>query len=230
VKTDPNGWNTITHAVSVPVAVVEDHVLVREGIIGVLEAAGDFQVVAATGNLTHFNQWWRNRPSTARPRLLLLDLLLEEGDADPRLVETLTGQGLKVLVVSGLTSTPLVRAMLAAGVSGFVAKHDRSNDLVAAARAVIGGSDWMTPQLAQVLAQDPRRPSLSDQEERALILYASDLKLEAVARELGVKPMTAKKYLDRVRAKYVALGRDVHTKTELYKAAVADGRVQPSSD
>jgi DNA-binding CsgD family transcriptional regulator len=71
---------------------------------------------------------------------------------------------------------------------------------------------------------------LSDQEERALILYASDLKLEAVARELGVKPMTAKKYLDRVRAKYVALGRDVHTKTELYKAAVADGRVRPSSN
>ena len=56
------------------------------------------------------------------------------------------------------------------------------------------------------------------------------LKLEAVARELGVKPMTAKKYLDRVRAKYVALGRDVHTKTELYKAAVADGRVRPSSN
>jgi DNA-binding NarL/FixJ family response regulator len=228
--TVPPRWDTITYGVAVPVAVVEDHVLVREGIIATLEAAGGFQVVAATGNLMDFHKWWKARPATARPRLLLLDLLLEDGDADPNVVETLTGQGLKVLVVSGLTSTPLARAMLAAGVSGFVAKHDRSNDLVAAARAVAGGNDWMTPQLAQVLAQDARRPMLSDQEERALILYASDLKLEAVARELGVKPMTAKKYLDRVRAKYVALGRDVHTKTELYKAAVADGRVRPSSN
>lgn len=214
---------------SVPVAVVEDHVLVREHIVAALEAARDFHVVAAVGSLELFYKQWGERPATARPRVLLLDLLLEDGDADPGLVEKLTKQGLRVLVVSGLTSTPLVRAMLAAGVSGFVAKHDRATDLVAAARAVAHGRDWMTPQLAQVLAQDPRRPSLSDQEERALILYASDLKLEAVARELGVRPMTAKKYLDRVRAKYVALGRDVHTKTELYKAAVADGRLSPGS-
>jgi DNA-binding NarL/FixJ family response regulator len=151
--TVPPRWDTITYGVAVPVAVVEDHVLVREGIIATLEAAGGFQVVAATGNLMDFHKWWKARPATARPRLLLLDLLLEDGDADPNVVETLTGQGLKVLVVSGLTSTPLARAMLAAGVSGFVAKHDRSNDLVAAARAVAGGNDWMTPQLAQVLAQ-----------------------------------------------------------------------------
>lgn len=223
--TEPTRWTTTSPAFRVPVAIVEDHVLVREGMIRALEDAGDFQVVAATGHLQDFFNWCSQRPSTARPRLLLLDLLLDGEDADPAQVERLAAQGMKVLVVSSLSSAPLVRAMLAAGVSGFVAKHDRSADLVAAARAVVGGEDWMTPQLAQVLAHDPRRPNLSDQEERALILYASDMKLDSVARELGVKPMTAKKYLDRVRAKYVALGRDVHTKTELYKAAVEDGRV-----
>jgi DNA-binding CsgD family transcriptional regulator len=51
--------------------------------------------------------------------------------------------------------------------------------------------------------------------------------MAAVARRMGVSYETAKSYIDRVRDKYAALGRDVGTKTQLYAAAVEDGCVEP---
>ena len=72
-----------------------------------------------------------------------------------------------------------------------------------------------------------RKPEDRAQEERALILYASGRKMESVARRMGVRYETAKGYIDRVRHKYAALGRDVRTKTQLYQAALSDGLIEP---
>ena len=47
--------------------------------------------------------------------------------------------------------------------------------------------------------------------------------MTAVARRLEISPHTAKEYLDRVRAKYAAVGREARTRTELYAAAQSDG-------
>lgn len=60
-----------------------------------------------------------------------------------------------------------------------------------------------------------------------LVLYASGLKLDAVARQLGIKTATVREYLERIRAKYDAAGRFAPTKTDLYKQAVRDGLVPP---
>jgi DNA-binding CsgD family transcriptional regulator len=69
---------------------------------------------------------------------------------------------------------------------------------------------------------DPLRPTLSDQERRALQLYASGLKMTAVAHTMNVSPHTAKEYIARVRAKYAAAARPARTKTDLYREAVRD--------
>lgn len=53
----------------------------------------------------------------------------------------------------------------------------------------------------------PERPKLSDQEERVLVAYASGATPDAAARRAGIKPGTAKQYLDRVKEKYRLAGR-----------------------
>lgn len=88
----------------------------------------------------------------------------------------------------------------------------------------------MTPELATVIAGDPDRPKLSIQEERALVLYASGLTLDAVAESIGVKPDTAKQYLERVKKKYAAVGRPARTKVDLSRVALADGYLDPTSE
>lgn len=77
--------------------------------------------------------------------------------------------------------------------------------------------------------QDPARvdrPQLSGQEERTLQLYASGLKLVTVARLLGVKPSTAKEYIERVREKYKEAGRPAQSKFDLRLRAIEDGYLE----
>lgn len=214
----------MTSSPRVRVAVIEDHNLVREWLANFVQARPGFHVVAQESSLARYLELSGTRP----PDLMLLDLDLADGErARPDQVERLASGGVRVLVVSALATPALVKAMLAAGVGGIVSKRDGLSDLNEAIDAVLDGGHWTSPELAAVLANDPRRPALSVQEEQALVLYASGLKLDSVARRLGVAPSTAKQYIDRVREKYATLGRDARTKTELYAAAVADGLLPP---
>ncbi|MGB3484112.1 MAG: response regulator transcription factor [Mycobacterium sp.] len=199
------------------IAVVDDHVLVRDALARTMQEAGHLVTVA-------------DSPAevTAESRgfdLVLLDLDLgAEGLADARDVARLNELDTPVLIVSAAGSPRHVRRMLQAGAVGVVAKSDSLEDLLAAVEAALRGETWMSPMLAQALVVDnTERPVLSDQELLALQLYACGLKLDSVARRMGVASSTAKQYIDRVREKYGRAGLSVRTKTELYTAAVEDG-------
>ncbi|HZI76799.1 MAG TPA: LuxR C-terminal-related transcriptional regulator, partial [Gemmatimonadales bacterium] len=79
------------------------------------------------------------------------------------------------------------------------------------------------------LLEDDRtqRPRLSARERQVLIAYASGMTLEVAARHIGIKPGTAKTYLDRVKAKYRAIGRPAYTKLELAQRIREDGHEEP---
>lgn len=213
------------------VAIVEDHALQRERTEELLHERAGLVVVARCENLPQFIAWLdRARPDQV-PHLLVLDLSVDRGPSvDPEDVAHLVRSGMRVLVLSAMASPALVRQVLRAGVSGFVGKRDPGTDLVRAAQQVLGGAEWVTPELAGVIAGDPARPALSEQEERALILYASGLTLDSVAERIGVRRDTAKGYLDNVKRKYAAKGRSVRTKTDLYRAAVTDGYLDSPTD
>jgi DNA-binding NarL/FixJ family response regulator len=206
------------------VALVEDHVLQRHRTREILAGQPDLVVVASCSTLPELEQWLQRAPAHQRPHLVLLDLSVDRGPhASPDTVRSLVRSGIKVLVLSALASAPLVRAVLRAGVSGVVGKRDAEQDVVDAVWAVLDGGEWMTPELAAVIAGDGSRPTLSDQEERALVLYASGLTMGAVAAAIGVKPDTAKTYLHRVKAKYAAAGRPVRSKLDIGRVAREDG-------
>jgi DNA-binding NarL/FixJ family response regulator len=141
-------------------------------------------------------------------------------------IETVIAAGMQVLVISALASPALVRRVIRAGVAGVVGKRDSEADIVAAIWTTLGHGHWMTPELASVIAGDEQRPALSEQEERVLVLYASGLTLDGVAAALGIKTDTAKKYLNRVKVKYAAVGRPASTKIELNEVARQDGLLE----
>lgn len=206
------------------VAVVEDHLLQRtrtEEIIGLQPGMG---VVCSVESLEEFTAWLATCRPAERPHLLMLDLQVDRGnDADPAVVAQVVASGVRVLVFSAMASRPLVRAMLQSGVAGIVGKRDPESEVVSAMWSVLGQRRWMSTELAAVIAGDDQRPQLSEQEERALILYASGLTLDAVADRLGVGRESAKTYLDRVRRKYSEVGRPVRSKVDMSRAALADG-------
>lgn len=203
---------------------VEDHLLQRLATEALLESQAGLEVVFSGEQLPELVEWLGGDPPADRLDLLLLDLVVDRGDAvDPSAVEALVQDGVRVLVVSALTIPQLVRQVLRVGVSGVVGKRDSEADLLAAVGAVLGRRRWITPELAAVLEPGEPPPSLSEREERTLVLYASGHTLDAVAVELGIRRETAKTYLNRVKQKYAAAGRPARTKVELARAALRDG-------
>lgn len=210
------------------IAVVEDHHLQRLRTEELVAAQPGIEVVWSGETLPEFMSWLGAQPPSRAPHLLILDLMVERGpSADPDVVREITRAGTRVLVLSAMASPELVRKILRSGVAGVVGKRDAEDDIIAAIWTVLGRGQWMTPELASVMASDEERPRLSDQEERALVLYASGLTLGAVAEALGVQKETAKKYLSRVKAKYAGAGRPVSTKLDLNAVAQRDGYLDP---
>lgn len=210
----------------VRVAVVEDHLLQRRRTEELLTSHG-MRIVSSTESLPPLVDWLRSTSPDDWPQVIVLDLVVErQASADPETVERLVSLGITVVVLSALASAPAVRRIIRAGVSAVVGKRDSEDNIIAAIRAAIRGQTWMTSELAAVIASDPLRPQLSVQEERAMVLYASGLTLGQVAVAIGVKPDTAKEYLDRVKTKYSQVGRPVRTKTDFNTAARADGYLE----
>ncbi len=208
------------------VAIVEDHLLQRERTEDILGSQDGLRVVGSFETLPDFLTWCAVVDARRRPHLLVLDLIVDRRPhADPSVVRRLVDAGMRVLVLSAMASPVLVREMLHAGVTGVVGKRDPAESVVEAAWAVLRRERWMSPELANVIAGDVERPSLSIQEERALVLYASGLTLPEVAAVMNVQPETAKSYLARVKRKYAEVGRPVSTKLELSKVATADGLI-----
>ena len=206
------------------VAVVEDHLLQRKRTEELVCAQSGLSVVWSGETLPEFMLWLESASPENRPQLLLLDLMVERGaSAEPEQIQAVVDAGIQVLVISALASPGLLRRVIRVGVSGVVGKRDAESDIVAAMWTALGQGNWMSPELASVIAGDESRPALSEQEERALVLYASGLTMISVAEAMGIKPDTAKKYLNRVKLKYADAGRPLGNKIDMHEAARQDG-------
>lgn len=212
------------------VAVVEDHLLQRLRTESLVDSQHGMRVVASVETLPELMSWLRRTDVRSRPHLVVLDLVVDRAPSvDPAAVRSLTNAGIRVLVLSAMASPSLVRAVLRAGATGILGKRDNEESIVEAMWAALRGEPWITSELAAVMAGDTERPALSDQEERALVLYASGLTLASVAEALGVRPDTSKKYMTRVKAKYASVGRPARTKVELHREAMRDGLIDPGA-
>jgi DNA-binding NarL/FixJ family response regulator len=208
---------------SARVVVLEDHPLVREALTSQVRAAVDeVDLVYAGASVAEAVAAVQARGADC----VVLDLDLGDGRSPVQNVIELTDAGVKVLVVSALGDQATIRASLAAGALGFVSKAAETSELHNAVRATLAGEEYTSPEVAAALLNAaPTSVALSEQERRAMVLYASGLKMRAVARRMGVTEGTAQEYIKRVRQKYDRAGVPLPTKTDMYRVARDEGLV-----
>lgn len=209
----------------IDIAAVDDHPIILDSVASWVAGDGDDIRVVATAATVDALLAGPGR----RADVVLLDLDLGDGTTVADNVAAILAAGPAVLVLSASERPVAVRAAVRAGARGYAVKNERAAQIRAAIREVAAGGDWVSPRLAYILATDDaaNMPALSNQETRALQLYATGLPLKSVARRMDIGEETVKQYLGRVREKYALSGRAAPTKLELYYRAVEDGHLQP---
>ena len=203
-------------------AILDDHQVVADSLKNhLLETLNDAEFVYCGGNIDEIC----DASVKLSPDLVIVDLDLGDKKTPAMVVSKVAETGVRVLVLSASTDSADVLSALSAGAIGYITKHASSEELTeaivdAVEKNEVKISSYVAGALAEI-SQDSVR--LSAQEKRALVLYASGLKLEAVARRMNIAPSTAKQYIDRVKSKYQQQGRAVHTKTDMYRAAKEAG-------
>lgn len=187
------------------VVLCDDHALVRRGIRDTLIEAADIAVVGEASSYAELREVLRTAPCD----VLLLDLNMP-GRGGLEILASLkeTHLHIKVLVVSMYPEDQYALRCLRAGAQGYANKASDPVELVAAVRTVVQGRKYLTPEVAQMLAESLAQPaqqaphtSLSERELQTLVKIASGRKLADIATELMLSPKTVSVYRARVLEK-----------------------------
>lgn len=202
------------------VAIVDDHESVRLGLRAAFQADG-YDVVAVGSTVAELLDEMAGREVD----VVVLDLSLGDGSTVTDNVKNVQAAGAGVLVHSIADRVNLVREALAAGAAGVIPKSSATKTVITAAATVARGEvlnnlEWATAIDAD---RDFAKAQLGRREREILHLYASGLPLKLAAEQLGIGYSTAREYLDRIRVKYVEVGRPAPTKVDLLRRAVEDG-------
>jgi two-component system uhpT operon response regulator UhpA len=204
----------------VRVAVVDDHESVRLGLRAAIVAQG-FTFVDEAGTVRELVDKLAGRECD----VVVLDLSLGDGSTITDNVKNIQATGAAVLVHSIADRAAGVREALAAGAAGVIPKSAATSTVMAAIRTVARGDVLNNLEWASAIDADVEfaKAQLGRRERDVLNLYASGLPLRMVADQLGIALSTAREYLDRIRVKYVEVGRPAPTKVDLLRRAVEDG-------
>ena len=180
------------------VLVVDDHQLVRAGLITLLEAADDVQVV---GEAADGRQALEHARKTG-PDVTLMDLSMPvlDGVAATRLLleEQPT---VRVIALTSYSDRQRVTDVLAAGAIGYLLKDSSPDELLAAVRAAASGHAPLDSRVAGALLpsrEPPLAEQLSERERQVLRLAAAGLANKQIARRLGITESTVKVHIGSI--------------------------------
>lgn len=208
------------------IAFIDDHESVRLGLELACERDGAQTVVFSDSTVGSYLAW-RASTGAAPADVVVLDLTLGDGTTVTENVSALVSDGASVVIHSVADRPAAVRESLAAGAAGVVSKSSSLDDVLDAIRTVARGEALNNVEWASAVDGDREfaDAQLSGREREVLQLYATGLPLKVVAERLGVAYSTAKENINRVRVKYVEVGRPARTKVDLLRRAMEDGIV-----
>jgi len=207
------------------VVIADDHAIVRQGLRQILSAHGDFEVIGEAANHGEVMQLLRREACD----VLLLDIAMPGKNGIDTLKQVrIEKPKLPVLVLSMYPEDQYAFRALKAGASGYLTKMTAADQLVDAIRTITRGRKYITPEVAQSLAESFDRDTeiephslLSDREFQTLKLIASGKPLAQIGAELALSPKTVSVYRARLLAK---LG--LHTNADLTRYAIEHGLLE----
>ena len=186
----------------IKIMIVDDHPIVRAGLIGMLATEADLEVVGEASSADE-------AVAAARrllPDVVLMDLRMPGGDGVAGTTGVLAAApSARVVVLTTYESDADILRAVEAGAAGYLLKDATRTDLISAIRAAARGETVLAPSVATRLVDRMRRPPSADQlsprELQVLRLVARGLSNGDIGRELFISEATVKTHLLRTFAK-----------------------------
>ena len=189
----------------IKILLVDDHALVRQGLVKLLRDEIDIEVIAEADSYRQVFMVMK----TLSPDVIVLDISMPGKDGLELLKELKQYYPqIRVLILSMHPEDRFAVRAIKAGAVGYLTKESASTDLVNAIRVVHTHGKHITPSLTDRLLNSfdnsqnkPEHERLSDRELQVLNLIAKGSKIKAIADELSLSPATIATYRVRVLEK-----------------------------
>jgi DNA-binding NarL/FixJ family response regulator len=185
--------------VTVRVLVVDDHPVVRDGLVQLLTAADDLDVVGAAADGAEAV----GLAGSTKPDVILMDLsmpVMDGCEATRRIVDA--NPDARVLILTSFTDQEGIVQALDAGAVGYMLKDAEPAELLGAVRAVARGESPLDPKVAAALLRSRsvarHEPELTAREREVLGLVGTGMANKQIARRLGISEKTVKAHLTNV--------------------------------
>lgn len=206
---------------TIRVLVVEDHNVVRQGLVALLKVAGDIEVVGeAADGIEAIAQFRKHQPDIA-----LIDLRLPRlGGVDAITAIRKEAPHARFIVLTTYDGDEDIYRALKAGAKAYLLKGMSSEELMAAIRAVHAGKSHIPPAIAERLAERMGSEELTKREYDVLEQIVRGRSNKEIGTELDISEATVKTHINSLLAK---LG--VTDRTQAATAAIRRGIVSLES-
>ena len=188
--------------------VVDDHEVVRQGLVALLDRRDGFEVVAQAGSVAECLA----QAARFEPDLVIMDVRLPDGSGIEACREIrATYPATRVVMLTSYPDEEAVLSAIIAGASGYLLKQVRGRDLVSALESVARGESLLDPAVTEKVLERVRRVAsgsdtdeLSDltaQERRILLLVADGKTNKEIAAEVFLSDKTVKNYVSSILSK-----------------------------
>jgi two-component system invasion response regulator UvrY len=207
------------------ILVVDDHPVVRQGIMRIIEETQDMKVTGEAQNGTEAVKKLKEQDYD----LILLDISMPGSDGLDiiREIKKLKPD-VPVLILTIHPEKYYGLRMLQAGASGYLTKQNAPYELIEAIRKVSQGGMYISNSLAQLLVASkksgegkPGHEKLSDREYQVMYMIASGKKVKTIAEELCISVKTI-----HVHRRHVLEKLDMTSNAEIIHYAIQNGMLE----
>jgi DNA-binding NarL/FixJ family response regulator len=221
---------------SIGVVVVDDHEVVRRGLLAFLDSEPDIEVLGEAGGGAQALDLLASMDAAGRrPDVIVMDLQMApiDGIESTRQVRALY-HDIEVVALSSFAEEERVHAALEAGASGYVLKDSDADDVAAAIRAAHRGELQIDPVVARGLMtsvreerDDDASSQLTSRERDVLRLVAAGEPNKQIAAELAISERTARTHVSSILRK---LHLDSRTQAALWavRKGLLKGQREPN--
>ena len=200
----PRARKEVAARPAIRVLIAEDHTVVRDGLVAIINQERDLQIVADTGDGRQAVELWRKH----RPDVTLMDLRMPQMEGVAAIYEIRAiDPNARIIVLTTFDGDEDIYRRMRAGAKSYLLKDVRREELFQCIREVHAGRTFVPPAIAAKLIERLPGEELTPRELEVLRLLAEGKPNKLVGAALSISEVTVKSHVQSIFKKLNVLSR-----------------------